>query len=119
MKKRRIDFGLIFIGTFFTLSLVIVILFIGSAVVESTSYEVIDEKIATAVVTNTDYSTYYVKNSGTKTKYIVAVRGDDFSEVFTVDSKTYAKYTVGDTVTIKCTISNTKIKGTRTDYELQ
>lgn len=92
---------------------------ISTAVVESATYEVIEEKTVSATVTNTDYSVYYVKNSGTKTKYIIAIRGDDFSEVFTVDSKTYAKYTIGDSVTVKCITVNSKINGTRNEYELQ
>lgn len=36
----------------------------------------VSTEIVEGIVTNTDYSTHYIKNSGTETSYIVAVRGD-------------------------------------------
>lgn len=65
-----------------------------------TTYEVESYTVG-AEVTHSDYTSYYKKNSGTITKYVLAVRNDDFSTVFNVSAETYAKYAVGDVVEVE------------------
>ena len=81
--------------------------------------EVVSTETLDAVVTNTDYSTYYVKNQGKKTEYIISVRGDDFSNVFSVSGAVYAKYAVGDVVKVDRIEKWNKMEGTHFDYELR
>lgn len=65
-----------------------------------TTYEV-ERYTVGAEVSHSDYTSYYKKNSGTITKYVIAVRNDDFSTVFNVSAETYAKYAVGDVVEVE------------------
>jgi hypothetical protein len=65
-----------------------------------TTYEV-ERYTVGAEVSHSDYASYYKKNSGTITEYVLAVRNDDFSTVFNVSAETYAKYTVGDIVEVE------------------
>ena len=65
-----------------------------------TTYEV-ERYTVGAEVSHSDYTSYYQKNSGTITKYVLAVRNDDFSTVFNVSAETYAKYAVGDVVEVE------------------
>ena len=65
-----------------------------------TTYEVESYTVG-AEVTHSDYTSYYKKNSGTITKYVLAVRNDDFSTVFSVSAETYAKYAVDDVVEVR------------------
>lgn len=65
-----------------------------------TTYEV-ERYTVGAEVSHSDYTSYYKKNSGTITKYVLAVRNDDFSTVFNVSAETYAKYAVGDVVEVE------------------
>lgn len=65
-----------------------------------TTYEV-ERYTVGAEVSHSDYASYYKKNSGTITEYVLAVRNDDFSTVFNVSAETYAKYTIGDVVEVE------------------
>lgn len=65
-----------------------------------TTYEM-ERYTVGAEVSHSDYTSYYKKNSGTITKYVIAVRNDDFSTVFNVSAETYAKYAVGDVVEVE------------------
>jgi hypothetical protein len=65
-----------------------------------TTYEV-ERYTVGAEVSHSDYTSYYKKNSGTITKYVLAVRNNDFSTVFNVSAETYAKYAVGDVVEVE------------------
>lgn len=65
-----------------------------------TTYEV-ERYTVGAEVTHSDYTSYYKKNSGTITNYVLGVRNDDFSTVFNVSAETYAKYAVGDVVEVE------------------
>lgn len=89
------------------------------ALITITTEEVKAIETLDAVVTNTDYSTYYIKNQGKKTEYIISVRGDDFSNVFSVSGAVYAKYAVGDAVKVDRTEKWNKIEGTYFEYELK
>lgn len=89
------------------------------ALITITTEEVKATETLEAVVTNTDYSTYYIKNQGKKTEYIISVRGDDFSTVFTVSGAVYAKYAVGDVVKVDRIEKWNKMEGTYFEYELR
>lgn len=65
-----------------------------------TTYEVESYTVG-AEVTHSDYTSYYQKREGTITKYVLAVRNDNFSTVFNVSAETYAKYAVGDMVEVE------------------
>ena len=65
-----------------------------------TTYEV-ERYTVGAEVSHSDYTSYYQKNNGTITKYVIAVRNNDFSTVFNVSAETYAKYAVGDVVEVE------------------
>ena len=65
-----------------------------------TTYEV-ESYTVCAEISQSDYTSYYKKREGTITKYVLAVRNDDFSTVFNVSAETYAKYAVGDVVEVK------------------
>lgn len=65
-----------------------------------TTYEVESYTVG-AEVTHSDYTSYYQKREGTITKYVLAVRNDNFSTVFNVSAETYAKYAVGDVVEVE------------------
>ncbi len=80
-------------------------------------YRMIVEKVTTVEVENytvgaevsqTDYTAYYKKNTGTVTKYVLGVRNDDFSAVFSVSAETYAKYAVGDVVEVMVRVMENK-----------
>lgn len=55
-----------------------------------------------------DYSTYYVKNSGTHTNYILNARGSGESFVEKVGEQTYAKYAVGDIVEVEVRVMESR-----------
>lgn len=65
-----------------------------------TTYEVESYTVG-AEVTHSDYTSYYQKREGTITKYVLAVRNDNFSTVFNVSAETYAKYAVSDVVEVE------------------
>lgn len=58
-----------------------------------------------AEISHMDYSAYHMKNSGTKTKYIIAVRNDEFATVFEVFASEYAEKSVGDIVEVEVVIT--------------
>ena len=119
MKKIK-EYWLPTLLTILLIALIgIVIAMAIGALTAITTEEVVSTEILDAVVTNTDYSTYYIKNQGKKTEYIVSVRGDDFSNVFSISGAVYAKYAVGDVVKVNRIEKWNKIEGTHFDYELR
>ena len=79
--------------------------------------EVVETYIVGAEVSHSDYASYYKKNSGTITRYVLGVRNDDFSTVFNVDANTWAKYAVGDIVEVEVREMESHVK-TWTEYKL-
>ncbi len=119
MKKIK-EYWLPALLTILLIALIgIAITMVVGALTAITTEEVIATETLEAVVTNTDYSTYYIKNQGKKTEYIISVRGDDFSNVFSVSGAVYAKYAVGDVVKVDRIEKWNKVEGTHFDYELR
>jgi ABC-type glycerol-3-phosphate transport system permease component len=53
------------------------------------------------VITKIDSNAYYKKNFGTKTEYIIAVKGwDKFAVTIKISESDYAELNVGDTVMV-------------------
>lgn len=119
MKKIRENIGAIICVVALIVVNCVGIGIVGLTLTEHITDETISTEMVEGIVTNTDYSTHYIKNSGTKTSYVVSVRGDDFAKVFSVNSSTYAKYAVGDTATIERIEKYNKIQGTYFEYELK
>lgn len=79
--------------------------------------EVVETYIVGAEVSHSDYASYYQKNHGTITRYVLGVRNDDFSTVFNVDASVWAKYAVGDIVEVEVREMESQVK-TWTEYKL-
>lgn len=119
MKHIKENLGAIILSIALIICIIIGLSIIGLRLAQKFTEETVSTEIVEAIVTNTDYSSYYQKNSGTKTSYIVAVRGEDFSTVFTVSSSIYAKYTIGDTVKIEKIEKWDKVQSTYYEYKLK
>jgi hypothetical protein len=119
MKHIKENLGAIILSIALIICIVIGLSIVGLGLTQRFTEETVSTEIVEAVVTNTDYSSYYQKNSGTKTSYIVAVRGEDFSTVFTVSGSVYAKYTIGDIAEIEKIEKWNKVQGTFYEYELK
>jgi hypothetical protein len=119
MKHIKENLGAIILSIALIICILIGLSIIGLGLTQKVTEETVSTEIVEAVVTNTDYSSYYQKNSGTKTSYIVAVRGEDFSTVFTVSSSIYAKYTVGDTAKVEKIEKWNKVQDTYYEYNLK
>ena len=115
MKFNRISFIVI--------PLVLVIIgLIGflefAAICKITEYEV-ESFTFGAEITHLDKDAISRKNSGTSTFYSVSVcEGYWFSETFDINGSQYAKYKVGDILTIKSTTSSNIFNFITTDYEI-
>lgn len=84
-------------------------------ILSTSTSEEIETYTVGAEISHMDYSTYYVKNSGARTKYIIAVRNDEFATVFEVSGSEYAKKSVGDIVEIEVEIT-ADLFGEYTEY---
>ena len=100
--KKFLENGVIIILSLVCVFLIglLVLLAYFEIVKKVTTYEVESYTVG-AEVSQSDYTSYYQKREGTITKYILAVRNDDFSTVFNVSAETYAKYAVGDVVEVE------------------
>lgn len=79
--------------------------------------EVVETYIVGAEVSHSDYASYYQKNHGVVTRYVLGVRNDDFSTVFSVDASIWAKYAVGDIVEVEVREMESHVN-TWTEYKL-
>lgn len=84
-------------------------------ILSTSTSEEIETYTVGAEISHMDYSTYYVKNSGARTKYIIAVRNDEFATVFEVSGSEYAKKSVGDIVEVEVEIT-ADLFGEYTEY---
>lgn len=56
-------------------------------------------------ITHAEESTYYIKNSGTRTTRTFYLRGDDKTIVIDVDPETYARFKQGDWVEVEIRVT--------------
>lgn len=80
---------------FGVIGIILAIIFSAATLEEIETYTV------GAEISHMDYSAYHVKNSGARTKYIIAVRNDEFATVFEVSGSEYAEKSVGDIVEVE------------------
>jgi hypothetical protein len=95
--KKKIYIGEV-IMAIFSFGLIGIILAI---IFSAATLEEIETYIVGAEISHMDYSAYHVRNSGARTKYIIAVRNDEFATVFEVSDSEYAEKSVGDIVEIE------------------
>ena len=109
--------------SFMSILLVLVIIgfvgFLGFAAISGiTEYEV-ESFTFGAKITHLDKDVIYRQHSGTSTVYSVSVcEGDWFAWTFKINSSQYARYKVGDILTIKSITSSNIFNHIRTDYEI-
>ena len=80
------------------------------AFIETATEEEVETYIVGMEIIEKDYSTYYIKNSGARTEYILNARGSGESFVEKVGEQTYAKYAVGDIVEVEVRVMETKTR---------
>lgn len=56
-------------------------------------------------ITHAEESTYYIKNSGTRTTRTFYLRGDDKTIAIDVDAETYARFKQGDWVEVEIRVT--------------
>ena len=108
-----------FMSILLVLAIIGLIGFLGFAAIGGiTEYEV-ESFTFGAEITHLDKDVIYRKNSGTSTVYSASVcEGDWFSWTFDINGSQYARYKVGDILTIKSITSNNIFNLVRTDYEI-
>lgn len=109
--KKKIYLGEVIMAIFGfgVIGILLAIIFSAATLEEIETYTV------GAEISHMDYSAYHVKNSGTRTKYIIAVRNDEFATVFEVSGSEYAKKSVGDIVEVEVEIT-ADLFGEYTEY---
>ena len=60
-------------------------------------------------ITHAEESTYYIKNSGTRTTRTFYLRGDDKTMVINVNAETYARFKQGDWVEVEIRVTESTI----------
>ena len=98
---KKISFGEIIVWAFLVLAVIALIGIITISVVEWTTEEEVKTYTIGMEVIEKDYSVYYVKNSGTRTEYILNLRGSGHAIVMNVGEQTYAKYAVGELLEVE------------------
>lgn len=81
---------------------------VGLGIVDDITTKEVETYTVGMEIIEKDYSTYYVKNSGTRTNYILNVRGSGESFVEKVGEQTYAKYAVGDIVEVEVRVMESR-----------
>ena len=100
---KKIYFGEIIVWIFLVLAVIALIGIITISVVEWATEEEVETYTIGMEVIEKDYSVYYVKNSGTRTEYILNLRGSGHAIVMKVSEQTYAKYAVGELLEVEVT----------------
>ena len=85
---KKISFGEIIVWTFLVLAVVALIGIITISVVGWATEEEVETYTIGMEVIEKDYSVYYVKNSGTRTEYILNLRGSGHAIVIKVNEQT-------------------------------
>ena len=98
---KKISFGEIIIWAFLVLAVIALIGIITISVIEWTTQKEVETYTIGMEVIEKDYSVYYVKNSGTRTEYILNLRGSGHAIVMNVGEQTYAKYAVGELLEVE------------------
>ena len=60
-------------------------------------------------ITHAEESTYYIKNSGTRTTRTFYLRGDDKTMAIDVNAETFARFTQGDWVEVEIQVTESAI----------
>lgn len=84
------------------LAIVVIAFAITILIFNSSEEEIIDTRVLSCEISNTDYSTAWSRATS-YVSYIIAVRNEGFSATIKVDADTWARYAVGDTVDVKIT----------------
>ena len=100
---KKIYFGEIIMWIILILAVIGLIGIITLTVIEWTTQEEVETYTIGMEIIEKDYSVYYVKNSGTRTKYILNLRGSGHAIVMNVGEQTYAKYAVGELLEVEVT----------------
>lgn len=100
---KKIYLGEIIMWIILILAVIALIGIITLTVIEWTTQEEVETYTIGMEIIEKDYSVYYVKNSGTRTKYILNLRGSGHAIVMNVDEQTYAKYAVGELLEVEVT----------------
>ena len=98
---KKIYFGEIIMWIILILAVIALIGIITLTVIEWTTQEEVETYTIGMEIIEKDYSVYYVKNSGTRTKYILNLRGSGHAIVMEVNEPTYAKYAVGELLEVE------------------
>ena len=114
---KKFSFGEIIVWTFLVLAVIALIGIITISVVEWTTQEEVETYTIGMEVIEKDYSVYYVKNSGTRTEYILNLRGSGHAIVMKVNEQTYAKYAVGELLEVEV-IELESALGTHVEYKI-
>lgn len=114
---KKICFGEIIMWAFLVLAVIALIGIITISVVEWTTQEEVETYTIGMEVIEKDYSVYYVKNSGTRTEYILNLRGSGHAIVMKVNEQTYAKYAVGELLEVEV-IELESALGTHVEYRI-
>ena len=115
MKFNDVNFMLVLS----ILAIIALIVFLGLvAISDITEYEV-ETFTFGAEITHLDKDIIYRKSSGTLTIYSASVcEGDWFSWTFNINGNQYARYKVGDILTIKSITSSNVFNIVKTNYEI-
>ena len=99
------------------ITMIIILVFIacligllGLGVVDNITTKEVETYTVGMEIIEKDCSTYYVKNSGTRTSYILNARGSGESFIEKVGEQTYAKYAVGDIVEVEVRVMESRTR---------
>ena len=91
----------------FVAIMLVVIAILVSVVLYTTDYMTAEvERYSIGMeITHAEESTYYIKNSGTRTTRTFYLRGDDKAIAINVDPETYARFKQGDWVEVEIRVT--------------
>ena len=95
----------------FVAIILVIIAILVSVVLYTTDYMTAEvERYSIGMeITHAEESTYYIKNSGTRTTRTFYLRGDDKTMAINVNAETYARFKQGDWVEVEIRVTESTI----------